>query len=456
MSLNFGARILAVAVIGLLSVSPSWARVGVASTVDGEPKGLPPGATERVINIGNDMQPNERVTTGENDKAHIVFLDGSSLTVGPNSVLTIDKFVYDPDRKTGELALNASRGVFRFVGGAISKNSEVSVKTPSATIGIRGGIAVSAIAANGSTTAYLLFGASLTVTSHGVTQITTQPGFQIVTPMGGPPSAPTPIPPGGLSFVGVFQSSGGGPGLAAIGAAFANAGFSRFNSGLSPAVLLAAIYATQQAQLKTGGGTQLAANNPLQKTDPLQSGNPLQSSNPLLGTNPLQGSNPLQGAGPIQAVGPMPDYGLGGPTPPPNVVGQAPPPDFAAGGCFSNERLANILGTLPTPEVLELLVNILKNPCAEPTALGLIAGFPVTSTLGSTSPLSSTAPTAPGPLTQNVTPRPLVFNPSDPSTTPLSPPPGQLPPTFSGSPTIYSSPTVFNPPCQAQVSQSNC
>ena len=107
MNLNFGARLLAVAMIGLLSASPSWARVGVASTVDGQPKGLPPGATERVINIGNDMQPNERVTTGASDKAHIVFLDGSSLTVGPDSVVTIDKFVYDPDRKTGESWLRA-------------------------------------------------------------------------------------------------------------------------------------------------------------------------------------------------------------------------------------------------------------------------------------------------------------------------------------------------------------
>src|SRR3954468_8382041 len=129
------------------------------------------------------MEPNERVTTGANDKAHIVFLDGSSLTVGPNSVLTIDKFVYDPDRKTGELALNASRGVFRFVGGAISKSSEVTIKTPSATMGIRGGIATFAVAANGATTANLLVGASLTVTSQGVTQTTTTAGSQITAPM---------------------------------------------------------------------------------------------------------------------------------------------------------------------------------------------------------------------------------------------------------------------------------
>ena len=134
---TFGIRILAGVAIALLAASPSWARVGVASVVDGEPKGLPPAGTERVLQVGNDMAPNERITTGTNDKAHIVFLDGSSLTVGPNSVLTIDKFVYDPERKTGEMTLTASRGAFRFVGGAISKNAEVTVKTPVATMGSR-------------------------------------------------------------------------------------------------------------------------------------------------------------------------------------------------------------------------------------------------------------------------------------------------------------------------------
>jgi hypothetical protein len=133
---SFGFRLLAVMAISLQWAAPSWARVGVTSVIDGQPKGLPPQGVERILSVGNDMQPNERVTTGANDKAYIVFLDGTSLTVGPNSVLTIDKFVYDPQRKTGELALNASRGVFRVVGGAISKNSEINVKTPSATMGM--------------------------------------------------------------------------------------------------------------------------------------------------------------------------------------------------------------------------------------------------------------------------------------------------------------------------------
>src|SRR5690242_18494539 len=120
----------------------SWARVGVTSAAEGDPLGKPPNENERILRIGIDVQANELVTTGANDRAHLVFLDGSSLTVGPNAQLTIDKFVFDPNTKTGELAINTSKGVLRLVGGKISKNSPITITTPSSTIGIRGGISI--------------------------------------------------------------------------------------------------------------------------------------------------------------------------------------------------------------------------------------------------------------------------------------------------------------------------
>ena len=98
-----------------------------------------------------DMTADEKVTTKNNDRAHLVFLDGTSLTVGPNSDVIIDKFVYDPDTKTGEMALNVSRGTLRFVGGVISKKSEVKIRTPVASMGIRGGILTVAVSSTGAT-----------------------------------------------------------------------------------------------------------------------------------------------------------------------------------------------------------------------------------------------------------------------------------------------------------------
>src|SRR5207244_2317345 len=108
----------AVCVVALsaLALSASLAladpRVGVTSATTGGPMGKPPAQAERVLHVGVDVQANEFVTTGLNDRAHLLFLDGSSLTVGPQARLTIDKFVYDPNGKTGALAINASQGVF--------------------------------------------------------------------------------------------------------------------------------------------------------------------------------------------------------------------------------------------------------------------------------------------------------------------------------------------------------
>src|SRR5512144_1571668 len=130
--------------VGALSLVPldALGRVGVTSASDGDPLGKPPNENERILRIGIDVQANELVNTAATDRAHLVFLDGSSLTVGPNARVVIDRFVYDPASNSGDLAINASRGVFRLVGGRLSKQKPIVITTPSSTIGIRGGITI--------------------------------------------------------------------------------------------------------------------------------------------------------------------------------------------------------------------------------------------------------------------------------------------------------------------------
>src|SRR5712671_1705059 len=101
---------LVLGVAALAQPASADPRVGVTSATTGGPTGKPPAQAERVLHVGVDVQANEIVTTGANDRAHLLFLDGSSLTVGPQARLTIDRFVYDPNGKTGALAINASQG----------------------------------------------------------------------------------------------------------------------------------------------------------------------------------------------------------------------------------------------------------------------------------------------------------------------------------------------------------
>ena len=174
------------------------AKVGITSATDGDPLGKPPQEAERVLRIGVDVQANELITTSANDRAHLLFLDGSSLTVGPSAQLTIDKFVFDPNTKTGELAISASKGVLRLVGGKISKNGPIVITTPANTVGIRGGITILDVKAN-QTDSVFVFGKDMTVRAAGQLQVATRPGSMIVTNLGAPPGLPTILAQGALS-----------------------------------------------------------------------------------------------------------------------------------------------------------------------------------------------------------------------------------------------------------------
>jgi hypothetical protein len=192
------ALLVGAAVLGLFSTAHAQGRIGVTQSIQNNPVGKPPGGVDRVLRVGTDVQANEIISTTDNDRAHLVFLDGTTLTIGPSSSMTIDKFVYDPTTQKGELAVNATKGVFRIIGGRISKTSTIAVTTPAATMGIRGGIAVLGVQPS-ATTAILVFGNSLTVTAGGVTQTITVPGLSVSTPTGGTPGAPTIAVQGSLA-----------------------------------------------------------------------------------------------------------------------------------------------------------------------------------------------------------------------------------------------------------------
>jgi trimeric autotransporter adhesin len=140
--------------------------VGVTGAVNPNTTGTPPGGTVRALGTGNDVVFNERITTEAKGQADILFVDRSALTVGPNSDLVIDEFVYSPETGTGKLAASATKGVFRFVGGALSKNPDaVTIKTPSAIVGVRGGVILLAINSTGGAAVYFIYGEEANITT---------------------------------------------------------------------------------------------------------------------------------------------------------------------------------------------------------------------------------------------------------------------------------------------------
>ncbi|OUX04049.1 MAG: hypothetical protein CBE00_13120 [Planctomycetaceae bacterium TMED240] len=73
-------------------------------------------------------------------RMQIDFLDDTRVDITEHSRLLIDEFVYDPDQSLGKLSIKATLGTVRYASGQIAKRYQqnVKIRTPSATIGVRG------------------------------------------------------------------------------------------------------------------------------------------------------------------------------------------------------------------------------------------------------------------------------------------------------------------------------
>jgi hypothetical protein len=98
------------------------------------------GQTEQgqgLVSAGSAIYLNEVVRTGADSKAEMLLADRTNLTVAPQTVIRLDKFVYDPNGQNGVVELVADSGAFRFITG-LQPHQDYAIKTPFATIGVRG------------------------------------------------------------------------------------------------------------------------------------------------------------------------------------------------------------------------------------------------------------------------------------------------------------------------------
>ena len=114
---------------------------------------------ERDVKVVEDLDifSYDTVKTGKG-KVAIEFLDDTRVDITEHSKLIIDDFVYDPNQKTGKLSLKATLGTVKYASGQIAKNSaqNISIKTPTATVTVRGTDFTMTIDEIGSSTIILL------------------------------------------------------------------------------------------------------------------------------------------------------------------------------------------------------------------------------------------------------------------------------------------------------------
>lgn len=130
---SHSAKFLALASVALLSDAAfADTKIGVAATVKDQVFG-----SGQQLSVGSPIHAQEIIKTGETGSVSLQFLDQTNLNIGPKSELTLDRFVYDPNRSKGNVVINTGKGVFRFVSGSQAPQN-YKVNTPVATIGIRG------------------------------------------------------------------------------------------------------------------------------------------------------------------------------------------------------------------------------------------------------------------------------------------------------------------------------
>ena len=90
--------------------------------------------------VGAPVQASDVIMTGADGSAGITFTDNSLVSVGPNSVFSIDKYSFDTTTHAGEFEGNLKQGRLAAVSGKMVKQSPDSMKirTPSAIMGVRG------------------------------------------------------------------------------------------------------------------------------------------------------------------------------------------------------------------------------------------------------------------------------------------------------------------------------
>ena len=81
----------------------------------------------------------EVIAAGADSIAELMLRDQTKLAIGPGARLTLDRFVYDPNKTSGAIVLNLIKGGFRFITGVAAKPF-YAIRTPVAAITVRGTI----------------------------------------------------------------------------------------------------------------------------------------------------------------------------------------------------------------------------------------------------------------------------------------------------------------------------
>ena len=123
-----------------LVTSNVCAEIGEISELRGNGEILRQSEGDKLLaKLALDIFSYDDIRTG-NGRIAIQFVDESIIRLTEHSKIIIDEYIYDPDPSKSKLALNMASGTARFITGALGKidKQNIKIRTPSATVAVRG------------------------------------------------------------------------------------------------------------------------------------------------------------------------------------------------------------------------------------------------------------------------------------------------------------------------------
>lgn len=196
----------------LLLATPAFASIGTITDFKGGGQ-IKRSSSTIPANKSSGIEKMDTVITNSQGKFGITFNDQTKVNITENSKLVIDDFVYDDSAKSkGKLGLKVALGTVRYTSGAIAHNNpnSVDIRTPTATIAVRGTDFLMSVDEVGRTTVILVpecfmnngeirmdkeceTGAIEVATAAGVVKMDKPFQATVVETSSGPPSTPSVV-----------------------------------------------------------------------------------------------------------------------------------------------------------------------------------------------------------------------------------------------------------------------
>jgi hypothetical protein len=174
----------------LLAGEPAQAAATVVA-LRGEVLAADGAGETRSLSVKSPVHQEDTIRTGKGGRVQLLFTDNTIYSLGPESEMQIKEYRWQADEGKGALKTKVKEGVFRVMGGAITKGSpqNFTTETPAATIGIRGSMYAGTVT---SSTLAVLFqgGKGIEVRNDQGTVAITRPGHGTHVDLNGAPEPP--------------------------------------------------------------------------------------------------------------------------------------------------------------------------------------------------------------------------------------------------------------------------